>query len=122
MVATPLPDDPEPPTEQAVIANPKEPKPTPGELLQRVEAELAEAKRETQLLLFDKEDLQQQIKTLSDELQQQLGETSQGRRRYRMGRGTQAPGRGAIISIQHDGVAAEVSRMNGAALRLWNAN
>ena len=59
-----------------MIANPKEPKPTPGELLERVEAELAEAKRETQLLLFDKEDLQQQIKTLSDELQQHLGETS----------------------------------------------
>ena len=76
VVVTPLPDDPEPATEQAVIANPKEDKPTPGELLERVEAELAEANRETQLLLFDKEDLQQQIKTLTDELQQHLGETS----------------------------------------------
>ena len=76
VVVTPLPDEPEPPTEQAVIANPKEPKPTPGELLERVEAELAEANREKQLLLFDKEDLQQQILTLTDELQQHLGETS----------------------------------------------
>ena len=76
VVATPLPDEPEPPTEQAVVVTEKEPKPTPGELLERVEAELAEANREKQLLLFDKEDLQQQIKTLSDELQQQLGETS----------------------------------------------
>ena len=77
MVATPLPNDPEPPTEQGRDREPEgRPSPRLANSWNGSRLSWRKRNREKQLLLFDKEDLQQQIKTLSDELQQHLGETS----------------------------------------------